>query len=70
MISLRQEDKYEEEEFRQLLRELEVEYLRMQMGSIKRHIALIEAAGREEELAAKLKEFDELTKKLQDIRQS
>jgi len=57
-----------QEEINKLLKELEFEYIREERKEIGHEILLAEEKGAgEEELILKLKEFDELTRRMQDI---
>ncbi|MCL4404975.1 DNA primase [Patescibacteria group bacterium] len=55
-------------EFDKLLRELKLEYLKESLAEIGREIAVAEAAGQVAERDKKLKLFDELSHKMQDIK--
>ncbi len=55
------------EEFEQLLRGLELEYLRERQREVARAVTEAEAAGTEGELLEKLKEFDDIARRMQDI---
>ncbi len=55
-------------EFEKLLLELQVEYLKEQQEQMRQEITAAEVAGRSDEVAAKLKLFDDVSRKVQDIR--
>ncbi len=55
-------------EFEKLLYELELEYLKEKQEQIRREVAEAEIGDNPEEVAAKLKLFDEVSRKVQDIK--
>ncbi len=55
-------------EFRTLLKELEIEFLSAEKNKMAREIASLEENGDEEKLVSALRKFDELSKKIQDIK--
>jgi len=67
LAGLAKEEKVREE-FENLLRELELEYFKERKDEIKRQIAVAEADGNEGELLIKLKEFDNITKRIQKLK--
>lgn len=67
LAGLAKEEKVREE-FENLLRELELEYFKEQKDEIKRQIAVAESSGNEDELLIKLKEFDNITKRIQKLK--
>jgi DNA primase len=67
LASLAKEEKVLEE-FKNLLRELEVEYFKEQIDEVKRQIAVAESDGNDDELLIKLKEFDNITKRIQKLK--
>ncbi|PIR98132.1 MAG: DNA primase, partial [Candidatus Colwellbacteria bacterium CG10_big_fil_rev_8_21_14_0_10_42_22] len=56
------------EEFKKLLGELEYEYLNLRKDELRREILAFERKNKLEELQKGLKEFDDITRKMQDIR--
>ncbi len=57
-----------DKEFRALLRELEIEFLSSEKNKITREIASLEVGGGDEGLVSALKKFDEISKKIQDVK--
>jgi len=55
-------------EFEKLLRELQLEYLKEQQEKMRQEITEAEVAGRTDEVAAKLKLFDDTSRRVQDIK--
>jgi DNA primase len=55
-------------EFNKLLRELQLEYFKERQEKLRQEIAAAESADRADEVAEKLKLFDDISRKVQDIR--
>ncbi|OGE84139.1 MAG: DNA primase [Candidatus Colwellbacteria bacterium RIFCSPLOWO2_01_FULL_48_10] len=60
----------QEEEFKHLLRELELEHLKQKTDDLKNQIRIAESKGNEAMLTDKLREFDVVSRRMQDIRRN